>query len=449
MIKVYNTLTRKKEIFKPFKDKKIGMYVCGPTVYGPSHIGHARTYILFDVIRRYLEYRGYKVKLIMNITDVHDDIIKEANKQKTTIKRLADRFTKLFLKDLDSLKIKKAFKYPRVTEHIGDIIKMIDILVKKGYGYITEDGVYFNVSKFKDYGKLSGIKLKKEITGTRVQTDKYEKEDVSDFALWKFKKDNEPSWKSPWGEGRPGWHIECSVMSQKYLGKQFDIHGGAKDLIFPHHENEIAQSEAATEKKPFVRYWLHLGLLTVNGQKMSKSLKNYIEIPQLLKKYKPEEIRFFMTSAHYSSPLDYNDKAIEKTKNSLERLNNFIEEAKNGKKDDLKLIKKTKKEFISAMDDNFDTVKAWAVIFSFIKKCYKKNIGGKKSYQLLKEIDKIFKVLDLGPETIPQKILSLVNQREKYRKEKDWVKADNLREKIKKLGYWVEDTDKGPKIKKI
>lgn len=449
MIKVYNTLTRKKEVFKPLKNKKVGMYVCGPTVYGPSHIGHARTYILFDIIRRYLEYRGYKVKLIMNITDIHDDIIKEANKQKVSIKKLADKFTTLFLEDLKSLKIKRAYKYPRVTEHIKDIIKMIDVLIKKGYGYITDDGIYFDVSKFKNYGRLSGIKLKKEITGTRIQADKYEKEDVSDFALWKFKKDNEPSWKSPWGEGRPGWHIECSVMSQKYLGEQFDIHGGAKDLIFPHHENEIAQSEAATGKKPFVRYWLHSGLLTINGQKMSKSLKNYIEIPQLLKEYHPEEIRFFMISAHYSSPLDYNEKAIKKARNSLERLNNFIEIVKNGKKDDHDLIKETKKRFILAMDNDFDTVKALAVIFDFIKRCYKKNIGGKKAYQLLKEVDSIFKILSFKKETIPQKVLTLISQREKYRKEKNWSKADVLREKIKKLGYWVEDTKEGPKIKKI
>jgi len=269
MLKVYNTLTRKKEIFKPLKKGRVGMYVCGPTIYGPSHLGHARTYISFDLIRRYLVYRGYKVKYVVNITDVHDDMIKEARKRKITIAQLADKFLPLYLKDMNTLNVQKADIHPRVSQHIKEIIKMIEILINKGYAYVTYDGsVYYDVSQFKNYGRLSRIKLDKEITGTRVKTDKYEKKAVIDFALWKAAKKGEPYWLSPWGKGRPGWHIECSVMSMKYLGETLDIHGGAKDLIFPHHENEIAQSEAATGKK-FVRYWLHAGLLKIEGKKMS------------------------------------------------------------------------------------------------------------------------------------------------------------------------------------
>ena len=325
MLKVYNTLSRKVEEFRPIKGKEIGMYVCGPTVYGPGHIGHARTYTAFDIIRRYFEYRGYKVNYVVNITDVHDDIIKKANEQGTTIFKLADRNIGLFLKDLDALGIKRPDKMPRVTGHIKEIISMVETLEKKGFAYETDDGVYFSVSKFPSYGGLSRIKSKKSVTGTRVETDKYEKHAAMDFALWKKCKDGEPSWPSKWGQGRPGWHIECSAMSTKYLGEQFDVHGGAVDLVFPHHENEICQSEACYGNGPFVKYWLHAGFLNVKGEKMSKSLGNFITIPELLEKYDPKAFRYFIASLHYRSRIDFTEKAMESAAKGLEKWNNFIQ----------------------------------------------------------------------------------------------------------------------------
>ncbi len=309
MLKIYNSLTKEKEIFKPLKAQKVSFYACGPTVYGPGHIGHARTYIAFDIIKRYLEYKGYKVKFVMNITDVHDDIISAAIKEKIDIFTLGNKYTKLFLEEQEKLGIKKADVYPRVTEHIKEIIKFIQELEKKGFAYERNGSVYFDVAKFKDYGKLSGIKPKEAKICTRVQTDKYEKKEACDFVLWKKIKSGEPFWESPFGKGRPGWHIECSVMSKKHLGEQIDIHAGAKDLKFPHHENEIAQSEAMIDK-PFVKYWLHAGLLTINGQKMSKSLGNYIEIGDVLKKWKSRTIRMFVCSSHYQSNLNWSEKNL-------------------------------------------------------------------------------------------------------------------------------------------
>ena len=366
-MKLYNTLSRKKQAFRPLKGKNVGMYVCGPTVYGAGHIGHARTYIAFDIIRRYLEYRGYIVKFVVNITDVHDDIIEEAKKQNTSIFALAEKNIKLFFDDMEKLKIKKASLNPRVTEHIKEIIEMVGELQKRGFAYETEDGVYYDITKFKKYGALSGAKAGKGLTGKRVQTDKYEKEEVQDFALWKKAKPGETFWESPWGNGRPGWHIECSAMSSKYLGKQFDIHAGAVDLIFPHHENEIAQSEAALGKKPFVGYWLHSGLLLVNGQKMSKSLGNYITIPELLEKHNALDFRFFVSQVHYRSILDYNEKAIEEAAKQREKWQQFIQallEIGEGKenKEAKKIILKARKDFEKQMDDDFALPNAWAAL---------------------------------------------------------------------------------------
>src|SRR3989344_7446976 len=326
MLSVYNTRTRKVEEFTPLKKGEIGMYVCGPTVYGPGHIGHARTYTAFDIIRRYLDFRGFRVKYVVNITDVHDDMIKAANEKGITIFELAGKNIALFMKDLEALGIKKPDVMPRVTEHIKEIIEMVETLKKKGFAYETDDGVYFAISKFKDYGKLGNVKPKKSVSGTRVETDKYEKENPMDFALWKKAKEGEPSWESPFGAGRPGWHIECSAMSSKYLGKQFDVHGGAVDLVFPHHENEIAQSEACFGKSPFVKYWLHAGFLNVAGEKMSKSLGNFITIPELLEKYDAKAFRYFIASLHYRSRVDFNDEAIAQAGKNLEKWDNLIQE---------------------------------------------------------------------------------------------------------------------------
>jgi len=445
----YNSLTRKKERFKPIKDNLVRMYVCGPTVYGPSHLGHAVTYIRFDFIRRFLEFLGYKVKFVMNITDIHDDILKKSRELKIPPQKLANKYTQEFFKDLESLKIKKAFKYPRVSEHLKEIIELIKILLKKGFAYETNDGVYFDISKFKNYGKLSGIKLEKEITGTRVKTDKYEKEEVSDFALWK-KENDEWLFDSPWGKGRPGWHIECSAMSIKYLGIHFDLHGGALDLIFPHHENEIAQSEAAHNKK-FVNFYLHSGLLYVNGQKMSKSLGNYIELKEYLKKNSAAFLRFFVFLHHYRSPIDFNEKNLEEAKNSFNSLREKIAkliQIKNLKgKKEIKL-KTYKVKILKALKDDFNSPLALSFIFSLLKEADDLLNKNELSENSRKEVLSFLKSLDkflffIFPwESIPLKIKNLVKKREKLRKNKKFNEADKIREKIKDLGYGLIDLQK-------
>lgn len=441
------------------------MYLCGPTVYGPSHLGHGRTYIAFDVIRRYLEWRGFKVKLISNITDIHDDIINEAASRGMTVQKLASLYSKEFFEDLKKLEIKKADAYPRVTKHIKEIIKLIKKLFAEGLAYQAADGsVYFKVAGFKNYGRLSGIKLKKAKTGTRVETDKYEKIEAADFALWKKENIEGASWPSPWGTGRPGWHIECSAMSKKYLGEQFEIHAGARDLIFPHHENEIAQSEGATGKSPFVKYWLHSGLLTIDGQKMSKSLKNYIELKQIFQNYEPRVLRFLVLSTHYRSPLDFSYFAMTQAKNGLSRIDEFLSKLETLPKknrntaqtiDIKKLIKNAEDKFIKEMDDDFNTPKALAIIFNLIKgvnKLIAENKLSKKDaaeiIKFFKEINKVFAILPSGKTEIPDEIKKLAQKRERARAAKNWNEADRLRAEIEKLGYKIEDTLKGPKISK-
>jgi len=442
----YNSLTKEKEDFKPLKDKLIRMYVCGPTVYGPSHLGHAVTYIRFDFIRRYLEFLGYKVKFVMNITDIHDDILKKSRELNVKPKNLADKYTKEFYKDIESLKIKKAFKYPRVSDHLKEIINLIKILIKKGYAYETSDGVYFSVSKFKGYGKLSGRKLESAVTGTRVRTDKYEKEEVVDFALWK-KENDEWLFNSPWGKGRPGWHIECSAMSIKYLGVPFDIHGGAIDLIFPHHENEIAQSEAAYEKK-FVNFYLHSGLLYVNGQKMSKSLGNYIELRDYLKENSPRFLRFFVFKHHYRSPIDFNEENIKEAKSSFESLNEKIaklEQIKNLKGKKSLNIKSYEKKVLEALNDDFNSPLALSYIFELLNEAENllikdelKEKSRKELLNFLKKLDKF--MLFLFPwQKLDKKIINLVKKREKLRNLKKFEEADKIREELKKLGIKVVD----------
>lgn len=451
MLKLYNSLTRKKEKFKPLKDKLVRMYVCGPTVYGPSHLGHAVTYIRFDFIRRYLEYLGYKVKFIMNITDIHDDILKRAREIKIFPQKLAKDYTKLFLKDLVSLKIKKAFKYPKVSEHLKEIINLIKILIKKDYAYETEDGVYFDVSRFKNYGKLSKRKLEKALTGTRVRTDKYQKEEVVDFALWK-KENDEWLFNSPWGKGRPGWHIECSAMSVKYLGIPFDIHGGAIDLIFPHHENEIAQSESAYNKK-FVNFFIHSGLLYVNGQKMSKSLGNYIELKDFLQKESARFLRFFVFTHHYRSPIDFNEENIKKAKESFLSLNekiSKIEQIKIKNKQIKKLIDVNyyKKKIISALNDDFNSPLALSYIFELLKKADNflieeklDNQTRKEILNFLKEIDKVF-VFVFPWQKIDEKTKKLIKKREELRKLKNYQLADKIRDELSQKGFNLIDFGK-------
>ncbi|MBL7156506.1 MAG: cysteine--tRNA ligase [Candidatus Pacebacteria bacterium] len=446
MLKLYNTLTRKKEIFKPIKKKQVGLYTCGPTVYGPGHLGHARSYVNFDILKRVLIYNNYKVKHILNITDVHDDMIKGANKLGITIQKLADQYIPLFKKDLADLNIIPANKYPRVIKHIPEIINMVKVLVDKSYGYVENDGsVYYNISKFKDYGKLSGIKLDEAKTGTRIKTDKYEKQNLADFALWKGWKNGEPYWKSPWGKGRPGWHIECSVMANKYLDKTVDIHAGAMDLKFPHHENEIAQSEAANGAK-FVNYWVHAGLLEVDSQKMSKSLGNYIEIHEVQKKgFSPLVLRYLFLIGHYRSKMNFTWEALQGAQNSLNNLYNVVRKLKSGKKQGLGSGKKYKENFLKAINDDLNMPQSLAVMWALIKD---EKVNAKEKYNLLLNFDKIFG-LDLDKVKaikIPEKIRKLIEKREKYRKDGDFKKSDEIRKEIEKLGFIIEDTEKGPQL---
>ena len=452
-LKLFSTLTGKKEVFKPIKNKMVHFFVCGPTVYDYMHIGHAKTYIQFDVIVKYLRLRGYNVFYLQNITDLDDKIIKRSQEEKINPLELARKFENYYHEDEKKLNITTVTKYAKATDYIKQIVKQTKTLIQKGYAYKISDGYYFNISKFADYGKLSHrTVLGAEDAVSRID-DGVEKKNKGDFCLWKFSKPNEPSWDTELGKGRPGWHIEDTAITETSFGPQYDIHGGARDLIFPHHEAEIAQMESASGKKPLVRYWLHTGFLNVGGQKMSKSLKNFITVRDALKKYDAKSLRFFYISSHYRSPINFTEKAIEKTKNGLERLNDFVKHIKTGKQDDLKMLKDLKEKFFKVMDDDFDTVKALAVIFDFIRKSYKKKKGAKKTYNFFKEIDKIFEVLDLEEEKIPQQIKKLVEQRKNARKEKDWKKSDQLRAKIKSLGYWVEDPpaggDRGPKVKKI
>ena len=461
-MQVYNSISKAKEEFIPLEKNKVKMYVCGPTVYGPGHIGHARTYVAYDVIRRYLEFKGFKVRFIVNITDVHDDMIKRAQELNTTIFDLAEKNIKLFFKDMKELGVKEADSNPRVTEVIPEIIEMIQELEKKGFSYETEDGVYFKISKFPDYGRLSKIKVIESKTGTRVETDKYDKENPHDFALWKKQKPNEPFWSSQWGKGRPGWHIECSAMAKKELGKTIDIHGGGQDLIFPHHENEIAQSVNANDA-PFVKYWIHAGFLTVEGEKMSKSLGNYIEIPEMLEKFDAKVFRFFVAMQHYRSGVDFSEKAMHNAAQSLERINSLIESLngiENGEHNDEihELIESSKTKFINSMDDDFSSPNAVASLFDFVREINKliseKNLSKKNAEEaldFLKEIDSIYSAFTFEKKElkIPEEIKKLVNEREQFRKEKKFNEADKIRNILVEKGFQLLDSNEGVKVKKI
>ena len=451
MIKLCNTFTRKIEEFKPLKPGLVGMYTCGPTVYGPGHLGHARSYTNFDLLKRLFLYNGLKVKHVLNITDIHDDMIKKARELEITVQELADRYIPLFKKDLADLNILPADVYPRVTEYIPEIIKMIKVLVDKSFAYIAKDGsVYFDIAKFKNYGKLSGIKLEQAKTGTRVATDKYEKEQTSDFALWKAWKKGEPYWSSPWGKGRPGWHIECSVMANKYLGKTIDLHAGAMDLKFPHHENEIAQSEAANGVK-FANYWFHAGLLEVEGQKMSKSLGNYIEIKEIKKRgFNPLALRYLFLTAHYRSKMNFTWKGLEGAQVALQRLRSAISQFQEASRrslsqEKLTQIDKYKEKFLEAINNDLKIPEGLVVVWEVVKS----NIPSHDKYELLLDFDQVLSLRLAAQKKvkikIPSKITSLIDEREQFRRGNQWKKADEVRKQIEKLGWKVEDTKKGPK----
>ncbi len=473
MIRVYNTLTRKKEELVPREKGKIYMYVCGLTPDNYPHLGHARAFVVFDTIKRYLKFKGFEVKYVQNYTDIDDKIIKRANEWGISPKEIAETFISMYEKYLNLFNVDREGNiYPRVTENIDDIIKMIKELEDKGFAYETDTGVYFSVKKFPEYGKLSRRKIEDLIKGARIPVDETKK-DPLDFALWKKQKPGEPAWNSPWGKGRPGWHIECSVMSMKYLGFSFDIHGGGIDLIFPHHENEIAQSEAWAGDKPYVRYWLHNGLITVNKEKMSKSLGNFFTIEELLKKYQPEVLRLFLLSGDYHSPIDFSFEKLNEIKKSYERIKefyNFLKMMKEKFPEDDEKIRKISddamKEFTSFMDDDFNTQGALGVLFKFINKIKGEGGEGSFSYALkvfedmlnilgikisFKEIKNLkeelikilsdFNLVEKGDEEKEEEelIKKIIDERKKMRENKEYEKADKIRERLKELGYEVRD----------
>ena len=475
VLKFYNTLTKRKEVFKPLREGTVTMYNCGPTVYDYAHIGNFRAYIFADLIRRYLEWKGFKVKQVMNITDVghmtfdevadstgEDKVEKKAKEMKKDPWEVAKFFTKAFFEDIDKLNIKRATVYPRATEHIKEMIGMIGILLKKGYAYRGTDGwVYYDVTKFKNYGKLSGNTLDKLKVGHRLEVKK-EKRHPQDFALWVINPKHIMQWDSPWGRGYPGWHIECSAMSMKYLGLTIDIHTGGEDNIFPHHECEIAQSEAASEQK-FVRFWMHVRHLMVDGKKMSKSLGNFYTLRDLLKKgHNPKAIRFLLLSAHYRTRLNLTDAALkqaEKNVKGLEELVARLKEVKDGAYNEVldKHTQKIRKEFEAAMDDDLNISLALAKVFRFVREVNKALDAGKINKKLARSaLERIYdfdQVLGLELEKIKSpwrsfeeakgRVKDLLFERELYRKEKKWAEADRIREELKKEGILIEDTKEG------
>ena len=450
VLKVYNTLTRKKEEFKPLKGKRVNLFVCGITSYDFPHIGHAKTYTQFDFIAKYLRYKGYDVFYLQNITDLDDKIIQRAKELNITPKELARKYEKIYLENMKKLHNTSVTKYARATDYIDAIIKQVKNLIKKGYAYKISDGWYFDLSKFKEYGKLSGRTTEQaEDAVSRIDESK-DKKNKGDFCLWKFSKKDEPTWESEIGKGRPGWHIEDTAITESFFGPQYDIHGGAIDLIFPHHEAEIAQQESASGKKPFVKYWMHTGFLNVNGQKMSKSLGNFITINDIFKKYDYRLLRFFFLSSHYRSPIDFSEEVIVQSKNALQRLNDFLSTCKNKpiKKENRKFVEETKKRFFEALDDNFDTPKAFAILFDFIRDVNKNGVDG-TCYKFLLEVNKIFDILDVKEAKLSREIKDLVKKREKARKEGKFREADKIRELLKNKGIILEDSINGTKIKKL
>lgn len=457
-MKIFNTMTRKKDEFIPVEAGKAKIYACGPTVYNFFHIGNARPFIIFDTLRRYLEYSGLEVTFVQNFTDVDDKMIARANEEQVTLRELGERFIAEYYKDAQGLGIRPATVHPKATEHIGDIINLVSSLIEKGHAYEVDGDVYFDVSSYAGYGKLSGQSLDDLKAGARIDVTEV-KRNPEDFALWKAAKPSEDSWDSPWGKGRPGWHIECSAMSMRYLGETIDIHGGGQDLIFPHHENEIAQSEAATGK-PFARYWMHNGYINVDNEKMSKSKGNFFTVRDIAQKYDLKVVRLFMLSAHYRNPINFSEELIMQAASAMARIKNC--------RDNLKHIASTggitavdvekgtcalEEHFRQAMDDDLNTAGAIGAIFEYIHDinlAFERGGDKKSAEQALAALDKVLDVLGLVPEeeAIPGEVIELVQQRQAARAARDYAAADALREKITTLGYEVKDTPEGAKINK-
>ncbi len=468
-MKIYNTLTKRKEEFEPLEEGKVKMYVCGPTVYNLIHIGNARPMIVFDTARRYMEHRGYEVNFVSNFTDVDDKIIKKAIEEGVDASVISERYIAECKKDMQAMNVKPATTHPKATEEIAGMLDMISTLMEKGYAYAAEDGtVYFRTRKFKEYGKLSHKNLDDLQGGNRslLVTGEDQKEDPLDFVLWKPKKEGEPYWESPWCKGRPGWHIECSVMSKKYLGDEIDIHAGGEDLIFPHHENEIAQSEAANGK-PFSKYWMHNGFLNIDNKKMSKSLGNFFTVRDISEKYDLQVLRFFMLSAHYRSPLNFSAELMEAAQNGYDRivtsvsnLNYLLENAVSDtmSEEERKLTKEAEgyiTKFDEAMDDDFNTADAIAAIFELVKfaNTHANEGAGREFLKALK--DEIVMLSDIcglivekKQEMLAEDIEALIEERQAARKAKDFKRADEIRSELLSKGIILEDTREGVKWKK-
>jgi cysteinyl-tRNA synthetase len=467
MLRFFNTLTRRKEVFKPLEKDKVRMYSCGLTVYNFAHIGNLRAYVFVDLLRRWLEYRGFTVKHVMNITDVDDKTIKGMQKEGIPLKAFTQKYVDAFFDDLQLLHIRKAHINPKATEHIEEMVQLIGELLKKGYAYRSDEGsIYYDVSKFKDYGNLSKMEIKKLKAGARVKVDEYDKDQASDFALWKAWDigDGNVFWETKLGKGRPGWHIECSAMSMKYLGEVLDIHTGGVDNMFPHHENEIAQSEVITGKK-FVKYWLHNEHLLIKGERMGKSLKNFYTLRELIEMgYEPSVIRYLLISTHYRKQLQFTLEGLDAAKNTLQRLYYFLErlgEAKSNNGGNIEeLIEMTRDGFQKSLDDDLDINGAITVIFNLVKEVNILADQGKldrdsarKIKNLMMDFDKVLAIFGRAKEEktveLPSKLKELIEEREKARKEKDWKTADGLRNKLKEKGITLIDTPEGVKWKWI
>ena len=461
-MKVYNTLTRKKEELVPITPGEIKMYACGPTVYNYIHIGNARPLCIFDILRRYLEYRGYNVKFVQNFTDIDDKIIRRANEEHVDFSEISERYIKEFWTDADGLNVRHATINPKATENIDAIIQIISTLIEKGYAYEAQGDVYFSTEKFKDYGKLSHQPLEDLEAGARIMVGEVKREPM-DFAVWKAAKPGEPAWDSPWGKGRPGWHIECSAMNWRYLGDTIDIHCGGQDLIFPHHENEIAQSECFTGK-PFAHYWMHNGYINVDNVKMSKSLGNFFTVRDVAEKYGYEPIRYLLISAQYRSPINYSTDIIEQCISALNRLytcrdsldfelKNAVDAEHDGDKAIIDGFNKYREQFIAAMDDDLNTADAIASIFDLVRDI-NTNVVGKTPSKALVEgaiamFDELTGVLGLvynrKTETLDSDVEALIEARTNARKEKNWAEADRIRDQLKEMGIVLEDTAQGVK----
>lgn len=465
-MRVYNTLTKQKEEFIPIVPGEVKMYVCGPTVYNFFHIGNGRTFIVFDTIRRYLEYRGYKVTFIQNFTDIDDKMINKANDEGITVKELGDKYIKEYYQDADALKIERATVNPRATEYINDIISFVQELIEAGFAYEVDGDVYYRTKKFDNYGRLTGQNLDDLQAGARISVDE-RKKDPMDFAVWKAKKEGEPAWDSPWGQGRPGWHIECSCMAKKLLGDTIDIHAGGMDLKFPHHENEIAQSEAVTGK-PFANYWLHSAFVNVDNKKMSKSLNNFFTAREILEEYDADTIRFLMLSGHYRIQINFTKELLDSAKSSVERLYNCINNLENLKdevsrkamnneeENYLKSLDKYSKKFVEKMDDDFNTADAITVLFDLTKDI-NNNININSSVELCEKAEELIRELGnpLGilqnhmKKDLESEIQELIDKRQQARKDKDFALADKIRDDLKNRNIVLEDTPQGVRWKKI